>query len=258
MNGYERMMMAKIEALEKKVLTAKRYCETEEEAHRNNVDFNNDHGFIYYSKQLHLIPERREASLASIQRKKDTFTAQKESAISKLRADAELLRRKMEQKETEIGILEALIENNNSITQKETEDTLSKYDSQVTEYIQKTKDIKESLSYPTGKMYLKNRELIGILEKEIAEARRGMDEILEQDRIRKRASMQAEMKREIAEAERRAEEERLQALRIKAQERIAIEEKKQARRDALRKEREQEVLEELENLEKTQNSVLGK
>jgi hypothetical protein len=249
------MMMAKIEALEKKVLTARRYCETEEEAHRNNVDYNNDHGFQYYCKQLHLIPERREASLASIQRKKDTFTAQKESAISKLKADAELLRRKMEQKETEIGILEALIENNNSISQKEVEEALSKYDSQVTEYIQKTKDIKESLSYPTGKMYLKNRELIIILEKEIAEAKRGMDEILEQDRLRKRASALAEIKRQQDEADRKEREDRLDALRIKSQEKIAIEERKKARWDALRKEREEEVLEELQNL---QNSVLEK
>lgn len=255
MAGYERMMMAKIEALEKKVLTARRYCETEEEAHRNNVDYNNDHGFQYYCKQLDKIPERREASLASIQRKKDTFISQKESAISKLRADAELLRKKMEQKETEIGILETLIENNNSISQKEIEETLSKYDSQVTEYIQKTNDIKESLSYPTGKMYLKNRELIIILEKEIAEAKRGMDEILEQDRARKRASALAEMKRQQEEADRKERDERLEALRIMSQEKIALQERKEARWKLLREEREQEVLEELEE---KQNSVLEK
>lgn len=251
MAGYERMMMAKIDALEKKIITAKRYCETEEETHRNNVDFSVDNGYMYYTKQLQLIPERKEASIALVQRKKDTFTSQKESSISKLRADAEMLRRKMEQKETEIEILQALIENNNNIVEKELQDINSKYESQYGEYIQKTKDIKDALSYPTGKMYLKNRELVGILEKEIAEARRSLDEIMNQEMARKRANAIAEIKREQEEADRKEREDRLEALRIQSQERIAIQEKKEARWKLLREERELELAEEL-------NSVLGK
>jgi hypothetical protein len=248
MAGYERMMMAKIQELEKKVITAKRYCETEEEAHRNNVDFSTDNGYIYYNKQLQLIPERREASLALVNRKKDTFTAQKETAISKLKADVELFKRKMEQKESEIAMLEALIENNNNLVQKELQEIHSKYESQVGEYIQKAKDIKDALSYPTGRMYLKNRELIGILEREIATTRNGMDEIMNQERLRKRADAIAQSNRELAEAERKEKEERLEALRILSQERIAIQEKKEARWKLLRQERELENLEELEKL----------
>jgi len=237
MNGYERMMIDKIEALERKVVTARRYCETEEETHRNNVDFRSDKGFQYYTAEIQKIPDRKDREIIAVERKRDTFIASKQSMSDKL--------------QMEINIC-------NERATNEIETIGAKYNSQVEEYIAKTNSIQESLSQPTGKVYLRNKETIGILEKEIAEARRGMDEILEQERARRRASALAEMKREIAEAERRAEEERLQALRIKAQERIAIEAGKQARRDALRKEREQEVLEELENLEKTQNLVLGK
>jgi len=251
MAGYERMMMAKIQELEKKVQTARRYCETEEETHRNNVDFSTDNGYIYYSKQLTLIPERREASIALVQRKKDTFTSQKETAISKLRADAELFKRKMEQKENEIAILEALIENNNNLVQKELQEIESKYESQVGEYIQKVTDIKDSLSYPSGRMYLKNKELIGILEKEIATARSSLDDKMNEEMARKRANAIAENKRQQEEADRKEQEERMEALRILSQERIAIQEKKEARWKLLREERELELAEEL-------NSVLGK
>jgi hypothetical protein len=237
MNGYERMMIDKIEALERKVVTARRYCETEEETHRNNVDFRSDKGFQYYTAEIQKIPDRKDREIIAVERKRDTFVASKQSMIDKL--------------QMEINIC-------NERATNEIETIGAKYNSQVEEYIAKTNSIQESLSQPTGKVYLRNKETIGILEKEIAEARRGMDEILEQERARRRASALAEMKREIAEAERRAEEERLRALEIKKEERIAIEAGKQARRDALRKEREQEVLEELENLEKTQNLVLGK
>jgi hypothetical protein len=237
MNGYERMMMDKIEALERKVVTARRYCETEEETHRNNVDFRSDKGFQYYTAEIQKIPDRKDREIIAVERKRDTFIASKQTMIDKL--------------QTEINIC-------NERATSEIEMISAKYNSQVEEYIGKTNSIQESLSQPTGKVYLRNKETIGILEKEIAEARRGMDEILEQERARKRATALAEMKREMAEAERRAEEERLRALEIKKQERIAIEAGKQARRDALRKEREEEVLEELKNLEKTQNLVLGK
>jgi hypothetical protein len=251
MAGYERMMMARIQELEKKVVTAKRYCETEEEAHRNNVDFSTDQGYVYYSKQLELVPKRREEAIALVQRKKDTFTSQKETAISKLKADVEQFRRKMEQKETEIAILESHIESNNNIFHKDLHDIQSKYESQVTEYIEKTKDIKDSLSCPTGKTYLKNKELIGILEKEIATARNSLDDIMEQQLAKKRADAIAQSKREIAEAERKEKEERLEAIRILSQEKVAIQERKEARWKLLREERELEFAEEL-------NSVLGK
>jgi len=237
MSGYERAMMEKIEALERKRKTAIRYCETEEETHRNNVDFRADNGFRYYTAEIQKIPERRDKEILALARKRDTYVACKQTVIDKL--------------QIEINIC-------NEKTAHDIESVNTKYHSQTEEYIAKTNSIKESLSHPTGKVYLRNKETIGVIESEIAELRRGMDEILDQERARKRTAAQAEMKREIAEAERRAEEERLRALEIKAQERIAIEEKKQARWDALRKEREQEVLEELEELKKTQNSVLGK
>lgn len=237
MSGYERAMMDKIEALERKIVTAKRYCDTEEETHRNNVDFRSDKGFQYYTAEIQKIPDRKDREITAVERKRDTFVASKQSMIDKL--------------QMEINIC-------NERATSEIETINAKYNSQVEEYIGKTKSIQESLSQPTGKVYLRNKETIGILEKEIAELRRGMDEILDQERARKRAIAQAEMKREIAEAERRAEEERLRALEIKKQERIGIEERKKARSDALRKEREEEVLEELKNLEKTQNLVLGK
>lgn len=235
--GYERMMMDKIEGLERKIATARRYCETEEETHRNNVDFRSDKGFQYYTAEIQKIPDRKDREILAVERKRDTFVASKQSMIDKL--------------QTEINIC-------NERATNEIETISAKYNTQVEEYIGKTNSIQESLSQPTGKVYLRNKEVIGILENEIAEARRGMDEILDQERARKRASAQAEMKREIAEAERRAEEERLQALRIKAQEKIALQERKDARWKLLREEREQEVLEELKNLEKTQNLVLGK
>lgn len=249
------MMMEKLAGLEKKLEIARRYCETEEEAHRNNVDFSSNTGFQYYSKQLEMIPERREKSIEAVQRKKDTFTGQKESAISRIRAEIDTLARRMEQKENEVRILEAQIQGNNNIVDKEIRDLQDKYDAQSKEYIGKTNDIKDSLSCPNGKVYLKNKELIKILENEITEKREGMMEILDQERIRKRASALAEIKREKEEADRKEREERLEALRIMSQERIALQEKKEARWKLLREEREEEVLEELE---KTQNLNLGK
>jgi hypothetical protein len=161
----------------------------------------------------------------------------------------------MEQKENEVRILEAQIQGNNNIVDKEIRDLQDKYDAQSKEYIGKTNDIKDSLSCPNGKVYLKNKELIKILENEITEKREGMMEILDQERIRKRASALAEIKREKEEADRKEREERLEALRIMSQERIALQEKKEARWKLLREEREEEVLEELE---KTQNLNLGK
>jgi hypothetical protein len=234
MNGFERMMMDKIEGLERKIVTARRYCETEEEAHRNNVDFRADKGFQYYTAEIQKIPERKDREVIAVERKRDTFIASKQSMIDKL--------------QMEINIC-------NERTTTEIETINTKYNSQIEEYIAKTNSIQESLSQPTGKVYLRNKETIGILEKEIAEARRGMDEILEQERARKRASALAEIKREMAEAERRAEQERLEVLRIQSQERIALQAKKEARWKLLREERELEVLQELEE---KQNSVLGK
>jgi hypothetical protein len=234
MSGYERAMMDKIEALERKVTTARRYCETEEEAHRNNVDFRSDKGFQYYTAEIQKIPDRKDREVTAVERKRDTFVASKQTIIDKL--------------QMEINIC-------NERTTTEIEAINTKYNSQVEEYIAKTNSIQESLSQPTGKVYLRNKETIGILEKEIAEARRGMDEILEQERARKRASALAEMKREMAEAERKEQEERLEALRIKTRERLALEARKEARWKLLREERELEVLQELEE---KQNSVLGK
>lgn len=234
MAGYERAMMSKIEALEKKVLTAKRYCETEEEAHRNNVDFRCDKGFQYYSTEIQKIPERKEREVMAVERKRDTFIASKQSMIDKLQIEINMCSER---------------------TEREIETIDSKYNSQTEEYIAKTKSIQESLSQPTGKTYLRNKESIVIIENEIAELKRGMDEILEQDRLRKRASALAEIKRQQDEADRKEREDRLEALRIKSQEKIALEERKKARWDALRKERELEILEELEE---KQNLNLGK
>ena len=234
MAGYERAMMDKIEALEKKVATARRYCETEEEAHRNNVDFRADNGFRYYTAEIQKIPERKEREILALERKRDTYIAVKQTAIDKL--------------QIEINIC-------NDKTAHDIESVKTKYDSQTEEYIAKTNSIQENLSHPTGKVYLRNKELIGVVENEIAELKRGMDEILDQERARKKASALAQIKRELEEAERKEREERLEALRIKTQERIALEAKKEARWKLLREERELEVLQELEE---KQNSVLGK
>lgn len=227
MAGYERLMMDKIDALEKKRQTAIRYCETEEEAHRNNVDFRADKGFQYYTTEMQKVPERKERDIAAIERKRDTFVSAKQSMIEKLQSEINICNERAAQ---DIDTLNA------------------KYSSQVEEYIAKTNSIQESLSRPTGKVYLRNKELIGILDNEIATSRRAMDEILDQERARKRASALAEMKREQDEADRKEREERLEALRIQSQERIALQQRKEARWKLLREERELEVLEELKNL----------
>jgi hypothetical protein len=234
MSGYERAMMDKIQALERKITAARRYCETEEEAHRNNVDFRSDKGFQYYTAEIQKIPERKDREIKAVERKRDTFIASKQSMIDKL--------------QMEINIYSERASN-------EIETINSKYNSQTEEYIAKTNSIQESLSHPTGKTYLRNKESIVIIENEIAELKRGMEEILDQERARKKASALAQIKRELEEADRKEREERLEALRIKSEERIALEAKKEARWKLLREEREQEVLEELE---KTQNLILGK
>jgi len=220
-------MLDKIEMLEKKLKTARRYCETEEEAHRNNVDFRTDKGFQYYSAEIQKIPDRKDKEITAIERKRDTFIASKQSMIDKL--------------QTEINIC-------NERTTQEIDAINSKYNSQTEEYVAKTKNIQESLSQPTGKTYLRNKETITILENEIVETRRGMDEILDQERARKRADAIAQMNRELREAAQRESEERIEALRIQSQERIALQQRKEARWKLLREERELENLEELEKL----------
>jgi hypothetical protein len=253
MSGFERAMMDKIEMLERKRKTAIRYCETEEETHRNNVDFRTDKGFQYYTAEMGKIPERREASLVAAQRKNDFFKLQKESTLSRLRADAETLKRKLEQKEAEIEVQQALIESISNIAQKELNDIESKYELQIAEYIEKTNNIKESLSYPSGKMYLKNKELIGILEKEISAARNGMMEIMDQELARKRAAAIAERKREQDEADRKERDERFEALRILRDTKEAELEKKKAKWKLQREERDY-----LNSLEEDLNSELEK
>jgi hypothetical protein len=74
---------------------------------------------------------------------------------------------------------------------------------------------------------------------------------MNQEMARKRAAAIAANKREQEEADRKEREERLEALRILSQERIAIQEKKEARWKLQREERELELAEEL-------NLVLGK
>jgi len=230
MAGFERLMMDKIDALEKKRQTAIRYCETEEETHRNNVDFRADNGFRYYSAEIQKIPDRKEREIAAIERKRDTLISSKQTAIEKL--------------QTEINIC-------NERATHEIDAINSKYNSQTEEYIAKTNSIQESLSHPTGKVYLRNKELIGILDGEIATTRRAMDEILDQERARKRADAIAQMNRELREAAQRESEERLEALRIKKQENAAKLEEKKARWKLLDEERRLQYAEEL-------NSVLGK
>lgn len=230
MSGYERAMMDKIEALERKVTTARRYCETEEEAHRNNVDFRSDKGFQYYTAEIQKIPDRKDREVTAVERKRDTFVASKQSMIDKL--------------QMEINIC-------NERATNEIETINVKYNSQVEEYIAKTNSIQESLSQPTGKVYLRNKELIGILENEIAETKQGMEKILDEERLRKRASALAEIKREKEEADRKEREERLLALTILEQTKLAKLEEKKARWKLLDEERREELKEEL-------NSVLGK
>jgi len=227
MSGFERTMLDKIEMLEKKLKTARRYCETEEEAHRNNVDFRTDKGFQYYSAEIQKIPERKDKEIMAIERKRDTLVASKQTMIEKL--------------QTEINIC-------NERATHEIDAVSSRYNSQTEDYIAKTKSIQENLSQPTGKTYLRNKETITILENEIAETRRGMDEILDQERARKKADAIAQMNRELREAAQRESEERLEALRIQSQEKIALQQRKEARWKLLREERELEVLEELKNL----------
>ena len=130
MSGYERMMMDRIVALEKKAETARRYCETEEETHRNNVDFRADNGFRYYNTEIEKIPERKDKEIAAIERKRDTFIACKQTMIEKL--------------QTEINIC-------NEKASQDIEAVNTKYNSQTEEYIAKTKSIQESLSHPTEK-----------------------------------------------------------------------------------------------------------
>lgn len=230
MSGYERAMMDKIEALERKVTTARRYCETEEEAHRNNVDFRSDKGFQYYTAEIQKIPDRKDREVTAVERKRDTFVASKQSMIDKL--------------QMEINIC-------NERATNEIETINVKYNSQVEEYIAKTNSIQESLSQPTGKVYLRNKELIGILENEIAETKQGMEKILDEERLRKRASALAEIKREKEEADRKEREERLLALTILEQTKLAKLEEKKARWKLLDEERREELKEEL-------NLVLGK
>lgn len=223
-------MMDKIEALERKVTTARRYCETEEEAHRNNVDFRSDKGFQYYTAEIQKIPDRKDREVTAVERKRDTFVASKQSMIDKL--------------QMEINIC-------NERATNEIETINVKYNSQVEEYIAKTNSIQESLSQPTGKVYLRNKELIGILENEIAETKQGMEKILDEERLRKRASALAEIKREKEEADRKEREERLLALTILEQTKLAKLEEKKARWKLLDEERREELKEEL-------NLVLGK
>lgn len=222
--------MDKIEALERKVTTARRYCETEEEAHRNNVDFRSDKGFQYYTAEIQKIPDRKDREVTAVERKRDTFVASKQSMIDKL--------------QMEINIC-------NERATNEIETINVKYNSQVEEYIAKTNSIQESLSQPTGKVYLRNKELIGILENEIAETKQGMEKILDEERLRKRASALAEIKREKEEADRKEREERLLALTILEQTKLAKLEEKKARWKLLDEERREELKEEL-------NLVLGK
>lgn len=236
MSGYERAMMDKIEGLERKLVTARRYCETEEETHRNNVDFRSDKGFQYYSAEIQKIPERKDREILAVERKRDTFIASKQTMIDKLQMEINIC---SERATTEIETIGA------------------KYNSQVQEYIEKTNSIQESLSQPTGKVYLRNKETISILEKEIAEARRGMEEILDQERARKRANALAERKREQEEADRKDREEREVAIRLMQQKRADDERRKDERRRA-RELRELEDMREQEEFEKEQNSVLEK
>lgn len=254
MAGFERAMIDKIAGLERKLKTAIRYCETEEETHRNNVDFTTDKGYMYYSKEMTLIPERKGAAVTSAERKKDMYKSQKDSAIARLKTEVEMLRHKMEQKENEIGILETLIENNNNIVEKELRDIESKYDLQVEEYSLKQNTIRESLSYPTGKTYLRNKELVGILEDEIAKTRREMYEIAEKELERKKTNAIALVEREKAEADRKDREERQQALILKYAADTAKEQAKAARwkllDEKIRQEQEEEewVEKEMEKL----------
>jgi hypothetical protein len=248
-------MMDKIAGLERKLKTAMRYCETEEETHRNNVDFTTDKGYMYYSKEMTLIPDRKGAAITSAERKKDMYKSQKDSAIAKLKTEVEMLRRKIEQKENEIGILEALIENNNNIVEKELRDIESKYDLQVEEYVLKQNTIRESLSYPTGKTYLRNKELVGILQDEIAKTRREWTDIMEKELERTRANAIAQMERDKAEADRKDREERQQAMILKYAADTAKQQAKAARwkllDEKIRQEQEDEewVEKEMEKLE---------
>lgn len=230
MAGYERMMMDKIDALEKKAATARRYCETEEETHRNNVDFRADNGFRYYNSEIEKIPERKDKEIAAIERKRDTLIASKQSMIEKLQVDINIC---------------------NERAAQDIEAVNTKYNSQTEEYIAKTKSIQESLSHPTGKVYLRNKELIGIIEGEIAEARRALDEIMDREMARKRANAIAEMKREQEQAAQRESNERIAARILKKQEDDAKLEEKKARWKLLDEQRRLEYAEEL-------NSVLGK
>jgi len=230
MSGYERMMMDRIVALEKKAETARRYCETEEETHRNNVDFRADNGFRYYNTEIEKIPERKDKEIAAIERKRDTFIACKQTMIEKL--------------QTEINIC-------NEKASQDIEAVNTKYNSQTEEYIAKTKSIQESLSHPTGKVYLRNKELIGVLGNEIAEVRRALDEKINEEMGRKRANAIAEMKMEQERAAQRESNERIAALILKKQEADAKLEEKKARWKLLDEERRLEFAEEL-------NLALGK
>lgn len=233
MAGFNRAMSDKIDALERKLKTVVRYCETEEETHRNNVNFTTDKGYVYYSKEMTLIPERRDKEISTLEARRDTLVATKQSMIDKL--------------QTEIGII-------NEKVNRDIEAVNHKYSKQTEEYIENTRNIEEKLSQPSGKTYLRNKELIDILQDEIAKARREWNEISEKELERKRASAIAQMERDKAEADRKDREERQQALILRRDEIVAKEQAKAARwkllDEKIRQEQEEEkwVEKEMEKL----------
>jgi hypothetical protein len=190
MAGYDRAMIDKIAGLERKLTTVVRYCETEEETHRNNVNFTTDKGYVYYSKEMTLIPERRDKEISTLEARRDTLVATKQSMIDKL--------------QTEIGII-------NEKVNRDIEAVNHKYSKQTEEYIENTRNIEEKLSQPSGKTYLRNKELIDILQDEIAKTRREWNEIAEKELERKRTNAIAQVERDKAEADRKDREERQQA-----------------------------------------------
>lgn len=198
--SYEASMQSQIASLRSKRDTAERSVRAALEAH--NSDPSNHGGYKYYRTEMTKIPERRDAAVLALERKRVTFNASRETQIAKLEEDIEVYRRK---KEVEIRALKTLIENNDADVEQAKEVVANKYESQVKEYSEFIDGIISNLAEPKSQVYERNKKQVEILNAEIAEKTVAMNARLDEESDRKIAIKRHEAHARAA-AEKREED----------------------------------------------------
>lgn len=212
MSGYESLVTSKLSEFARQITRLERVIEAEEESHKTNISFCDDKNYVWVSSELSKIPERRERDTSDLQRKADTF------------------RRK---KEIEIEAIQEAIRINEELISKKIEAIETKYETQVKDYNSTLGEIRERLSMPTGKVYLKNKELLKIYKEDRDRLMVDSTEIIDRENAKKKAAANAFIAAEKAEADRVAERGRLAALELQEKTKLAIIQAKEARWKAM-------------------------